>query len=573
MYPVGPGGEVYFLEHRAGERRPVGPGIAYPVAQTILWSQAPGSAKATLRSTFFEQLDEVAQSPDGRWVAFRQWQNVYLSRLPPDGQLRVDLDSAGPGAVRRLSRDGASYLRWRNDTTVEWTHGDRYVAYHTGSGRLDTVRVGLRVPQRLPEGTVALTGARIIPIDRDSVIERGTIVVRGARIVCVGECPTRTADRVIDLSGHTIVPGFVDLHHHHRLERSDGVIPIHRARSAALLAWGVTTAQEPGTMVPEPTYALADLTRAGRIVGARTLNGGGHLLDWGNIHPIRRYEDAELSVAREADRGALLLKSYQLSDRVQRQMVTDAARRRGIGITAENNHIFQTLSFVMDGYTGTEHATQLVPTYSDFATFLGQAGFVYSPQALLAGFYEDTSIRYWTQATDVWNDPKVQRWTAWQGLAPKRHFDARPLREYTSHLVAQTAFDIVRAGGRAVTGGHGEEPGADTQWELWALGLAMPPLEALRAATLSGAWFLGVEQDLGSLEVGKLADLVILRSNPLENIRNTADIRYVMQRGRIYDASTLDEVWPRTRPYGPRPWIQDGMYRSDTRRDDHHDRR
>jgi len=91
------------------------------------------------------------------------------------------------------------------------------------------------------------------------------------------------------------------------------------------------------------------------------------------------------------------------------------------------------------------------------------------------------------------------------------------------------------------------------------------PLEALKTATLGGARFLGADRDLGSLEVGKLADLLVLASDPLTNIRSTMDLEYVVQNGIVYEADTLDEVWPDTRAFGPYYWTDESAQRMDDR--------
>jgi imidazolonepropionase-like amidohydrolase len=141
----------------------------------------------------------------------------------------------------------------------------------------------------------------------------------------------------------------------------------------------------------------------------------------------------------------------------------------------------------------------------------------------------------------------------------------RPETDYSFPLLAQGLADIIAEGGYGSIGSHGEQLGLAPQWEVWMAASAMGPLGALRVASLHGAHFLGAEQDLGSIEVGKLADLLVLNANPLENIRNTMNLRYVMKGGVLYDAGTLDEVWPTNTPFGPYYWVDQDALRSDDR--------
>jgi imidazolonepropionase-like amidohydrolase len=117
--------------------------------------------------------------------------------------------------------------------------------------------------------------------------------------------------------------------------------------------------------------------------------------------------------------------------------------------------------------------------------------------------------------------------------------------EYVYVEQATFAKDLIEAGGRAGIGSHGQLQGLGYHWELWAVQSGgMTTYDALRVATILGAEAIGLDQDLGTLEVGKLGDLVILNTNPLDNIRNSKDISHVMMNGRLYEGNTLDEVHP-----------------------------
>ncbi len=102
-------------------------------------------------------------------------------------------------------------------------------------------------------------------------------------------------------------------------------------------------------------------------------------------------------------------------------------------------------------------------------------------------------------------------------------------------------------------GAHGQREGLAAHWELWMFVQGgMTPMEALRAATLKGAWYLGLDKDIGSLEPGKLADLIVLDANPLEDIRNSESISWVVVNGRVYNARTMDEAG--NHPYKREPY-------------------
>jgi hypothetical protein len=227
---------------------------------------------------------------------------------------------------------------------------------------------------------------------------------------------------------------------------------------------------------------------------------------------------------------------------------------------------------MLDGHTGWEHPMMYVPLHADAAKFFGQAGAVYSPTLVVAsaGLWAE---EYFQARGDLWSDPKQRRFVPWTRGVRSISSVTRPLEQYSFPMMAEGLADIVRAGGRGAIGGHGEQIGLDSHWEMWAYASALTPMETLETASLGGAYMLGLEDDLGSIEVGKLADLVVLDGNPLEDIRRTTAIRYVMKGGVLYDDDTLDELWPTPRPYGPYPWANPDVYRPDLRPLDLWDRR
>jgi Tol biopolymer transport system component len=559
----GPDGRIFFPEERSIKQAG---GRDEPVVQLV--SVAPDGGDRRVHLTF-PYADEIAPSPDGRWVAFQEGDNVYLTPLAWSGlgeePLRVD-KRHGKFPVRQLTREGGLFPRWRDASTVEYGSGTRYFAYHADRRTADTVRLSLATPRDLPAGTVALTNARLVTLDHRKVIDRGTIVVKGSRIACVGEpsqCSTAGVDRVIDVAGATIIPGFVDMHSHHYREHR-GMRPRRDYEAAIYLAYGVTTSMDV-SMWSQNIFPTAELIEAGEIIGPRTFSTGDPLYrgDAARQNDLASFAVADENVLRLSDWGATAIKQYMQPRRDQRQWISESARRHGLNVTAEGGDLLYDLSMIMDGQTGWEHPIGSVPLYADAAKFFGKAHATYSPTLVVAG-PGAWNIEYWYQQSDVWKDAKQRLWFPWRMLVPHtRVRTLRPETDYSYPLIAQGMADVIAEGGYGAIGSHGEHHGIAAHWEVWMGASALGNMGALEVASLQGAHFLGADRDLGSLEVGKLADLIVLNANPLENIRNTLDMRYVMKGGRLYDALSLDEVWPRQTPFGPHPWVNADELRSD----------
>ena len=522
----------------------------------------------------FPYADEVVPSPDGKWVAFNEGDNIYVVPLPAGGSGReaVHVDRKNPKLpVKQLSNEGGLFPRWRNASTVEFGSGPRYFAHHLDAEETDTVDIRLSIPRDQARGTVALRGARLVTLENREVIESGTLLVRDGRITCVGECDTAGADRVVDLQGKTIIPGFIDMHSHFFREYR-GIIPQHPFETAVALAYGVTTNVD-NSMWSQDVFPTAELIEAGMIVGPRTFSTGDPLYSgdrWRN-NDLTSYEVAEHNVNRLASWGAVSLKQYMQPRRDQRQWVSHAARKRGLMVTAEGGDLAYNVSMIMDGQTGWEHPMSYTPLYSDAARFFGQAKAVYSA-TLVVGGPGPWNDEFFLAEADLWKDDKLRRWFPWKELAPHlRRRMLRPKSDYSFPILAQGMADIIAEGGYGAIGAHGQQHGLASHWEVWILESALGPMGALEVASRHGAYFLGAEQDLGSISAGKLADVIVLNSNPLDDIRNTTDIAYVMKGGRLYDGDTLDEIWPEQKPYGVRPWVDADALRNDVRPIDYWD--
>lgn len=509
-------------------------------------------------------ITEFQVSRDGKSVAFAENYSAFVMPMTPGPQNAGAGRSATALPVTKASGDGASYLNW-SDGALNWSLGptlysakvadltpkapkgdDDAKGYEPPASSAD---LSMTFKADKPSGTVALVGARIVTMagEDGGVIENGVVLIENNRIAAVGPAAAMTypaGTPTVDLEGKTIIPGLIDAHAHGP-QGTDDIIPEQNWSTMAHLALGVTTIHDPSNQASH-IFSASEYQRAGEILAPRLYSSGEVV--YGAKAPgvyavIDDYDDALAHVRRLKKQGAHSVKNYNQPRRDQRQQVAAAGINENIEVVPEGGSLFHMdMSLVADGNSSIEHNLPQSMLYEDVLSFFSQTEVAYVP-TLVVSYGGPGGDPYWRQATDVWLHPLLSK------HAPPRLLQATSVRrekapeeDYADTMSARTAKLLADRGVLVAIGAHGQEEGLAAHWEMWSFAKGgMSPLEALRTATTAPAKHLGFDKDIGTIEPGKLADLVILNSNPLEDIRNTDDISEVMLNGRLYDAATLDE--------------------------------
>ncbi len=569
---------VYFYDGNAGLVA-----IGLDGANRTEYGKVRGSFPVTGGGSETMPAAEVILSPDGKQALATVGYHVYLidrdlrqsadgftfnvratpipeSREGTVGKRGAATASNVSGTVRRLSTVGGFHFQWASDGSPYFSYASTLFRANrtiSSSARPKEIPIRVNFGRDQPQGTFVLSGARIITMGQDGVIERGDVVVKNNRIVAVGPSgsvavPAGAAS--FDVHGKTMMPGIIDTHCH---AIADQPVPVRISQPwvwANYLAYGVTTCFE--VWPPLTDFDDQDLLESGAMTGPRLYLTP--LIEW--YDAINSIDDARDIIDRAKYYRTNYFKEYIFGDLQAHEFIANAAHeQRVMGVLHSAGPVGGMSSILMNmvlGFPQEAHAFSVINAprsalHDDLAKFVAQTG-----TALQAQMWEvEPTIPY--IVPDPKHDPKAQH------FYPARWLDARfNLRKNVTSStgvtppsipgedririsgVSKMYADLAKAGVLVASGEHGEVKGIGEHWTIWEMAAEMPNQTALEIATRNGAKSMGLT-DLGAVEPGMLADLIILNLNPLKNIRNTLSIDRVVKNGRIYAGGTLAQLWPR----------------------------
>lgn len=551
--------------------------------------------------------DNVMVSPDGNWALAHILNQLYVMAMPVvGGEAPTIMVNAASVPLKKVTDIGADYFAWADGgKTITWAVGaslfrqplssisfeppkeekkegekkegakeegdKKTVASADGQKKeeakkeeekkpekfkeqdksVEEFAVNLEFPRKTPKGTIVLRGATVITMKGEEVLKNADIVVENNRIKSVGARGGVPAGaKVFNVSGKTISPGFVDTHAHW-FEIRRGILDTQNWNFLANVAYGVTSGLDVQTATND-MFAYEDLVDTGEIIGLRAFSTGPGVFSDNNFQSV---EEAKGVLTRyKKYYGTRNIKSYVVGTRKQRQFMVQASKELGMMPTTEGAlDLKLNLTHVIDGFHGNEHTLPITPLYKDVIQMFAQSGTGETP-TLIVNYGGPWGEDYWYLNTEVHDNAKLNHFTPHTVIDEKTKRRPGWFRkdEFAFPRLAAQMAKLERAGGLVGVGSHGQLQGLGYHWEMWMLGSGgMAPMEVLKCATVNGAKIVGRPAEIGSIEPGKLADLVIFDKNPLDDIHNTNTIHWVMKNGELFEGDALNQVWPEEKKLEP----------------------
>ena len=497
---------------------------------------------AILKRWKLPSVDEARVSPDGETLAMIVQKKLLLAKFEPDTALQITDTIATPEGI-------PAYLQWNTNKSLVWEEGPGARIWNDKAHNVYRA-TGLSVPRPKPHSTYAIINAHILPMDKSGSIAKGYVLVEENRIKKVGkmkEIKLPNAMPRLDVQGASLLPGMIDTHAH-VAHYPRALMGIPHPFLDGFLSFGITTLFDPSSNTAI-ARGYAELEKTGQFLAPRLYSSGPPLMgrprrtEYSLIPSLKA---AQQLVRAYKKRGFFVLKEYDQLNRYARQRLRKAAKQEGMGIVSHVSvGVVQKLSRVVEGVGGLEHEISNSPLYKDVAQFMGQSGVVYTPTLMVSpgGLFQayPNSLKTYRKKLLRWNDRhKVNKWS--ENPYPQA-YDS--MLKAGRKRAARTLAKLVKEGTLLSTGAHGNgPPGLATHWEMWGMTYddGIQNWEALRAATYNGAVKLGLADELGSIREGKLADMIIVGGNPIQDIKNSANVLYVIKNGEVYHADTLKPV-------------------------------
>ena len=530
--------------------------FSYPVSQDQI-----ALAKSNLDGSDVRLL-AIGTSEVGGIVSSPDLENLILTRA--DGTLWRTPFSIAPVPIAvstfatessRIGDTGGLFVNWYGKNRSSYGFGSRLYQYDLETKLLREHQIDVPIRRPTTKRPMAFVGARLITLAEENsprrVIDDGVLLVESGRIAHVGsKSDTSIPDNalIIDVKGNTIVPGFIETHYH-GMGMLDGFAVPHPGLwvDPSAIRYGVTTAWDPAGLVNDAGGAYFDVHAAGRAIGPRW----SYTLElFGSENPLLTVsaKAAKESVDRFRELNVTVMKESGEATRLRQQRASIAASASGMGIISHLSRFDQQMTRLVDGYTGGEHPYFPVPFYKDVQQLLSRSGFVWTPNvattlSTISGLKVED---YYCNAISNAKSEGVNELVDDLEFCEGRLTDG-DLPDFALHRGSRFAEQIARSfmeGARIGVSAH-DRPASRLHMEMWLLHKGgMKAEDVLYATTMINAKKLGLADQIGSLEVGKVADFIVLDGNPLENILNTISVDYTVQFGRIYDADTATRIVP-----------------------------
>jgi Tol biopolymer transport system component len=471
-------------------------------------------------------------SPDGMKMAAIYEGVLSVWPVAPSGE------PIGP--PRRVTSESAHSPSWQGDSRhILYQSLDELRIVDIESGDTKTVPFNMTWTPAIPKTRVVVHAGKLLDMKSPTMRSNVDVIVTGNKITSV--VPHAEANHlkaeVVDASNLTVMPGLTEFHSH--LQKDYGA-----AQGRAWLAFGVTTVRSPGN-TPYEAVEDREANEAGVRPGPRVY-GTGYLMEWNRVYykmgiAISNVSQFEMELQRAKVLEHDLIKSYvRLPDLQQKRMVEFA---HSIGVPVATHEIYPA---ALVGVDNTEHTgatsrrgyspkqATLQTAYEDVVQLFGKSQRILCPMISGGGarelFEKDPALK---------SDPRFALYPQWI----QRQVAAQPVNQFAGGGgdprggSGKMVLDIMKAGGLIVAGT--DTPNAiNLHGELMAYTMAgMPAFDALKAATVNPAKALGY--DGGTIEPGKLADLIAIDGDPLANIANTYKVKKVVANGRAYDVAQL----------------------------------